>query len=466
MPDSGHDTTREALDRRGFLGASARVLSAAGGFRAVAARGLLAGLGGSGLVGCGSTEEKGSTGSKNDGGYGPLRSAGPELRLPDGFQYRVLGVEGSTMSDGHRTPAAHDGMAAFPLPGGNIRLIRNHEVRGGPGGRTGEIATAYDALGGGGTTSLEVEPDGERALVRDFLSLNGTVGNCAGGPTPWGSWLSCEETTTGLAAGFDRPHGYVFDVAADVEETLIAAPLPALGRFVHEAVAVDPITGIVYETEDRSTSGFYRFIPDTPDDLTSGQLQMLAIEGEDRFDTRTGMTIGGTFSARWVDILDSDPSSAEVDSLAVFRQGHDAGGAVFARLEGCWYDSGAIYLTATTGGTAGLGQVWRFRPGVGAEADELTLIFESYDPAVLEHPDNITISPSGGVLLAEDGAPGQYLRGLTPDGSIFDFAYNAASNSEFAGVTFSPDGETLFVNIQGRPAITLAIWGPWGDGPL
>ena len=186
-----------------------------------------------------------------DGGYGPLRTAGPDLMLPAGFQYRMIGVEGILMSDGNPTPRDHDGTAAFALPNGNIRLVRNHEetTRATPDGAFGDLSLAYDTTAPGGTTSLEIDP-ATREIVKDFVSLSGTYANCAGGLTPWATWLSCEETCRGNDSGYLKDHGYVFQVSAMAEEQGPAIPLKAMGRFFHEAIAVDPATGILYETED------------------------------------------------------------------------------------------------------------------------------------------------------------------------------------------------------------------------
>jgi secreted PhoX family phosphatase len=411
------------------------------------------------------------------GGYGPLRAAGAELALPEGFSYTVLSSTGKPMSDGNATPCAFDGMAAFVLPNGNVRLIRNHENRDGPDTAKvkGDASKAYDRKAGGGTTSLEVRvgKDGSVELVRDFVSLNGTIVNCAGGPTPWGSWLSCEESVEGRANGWAEEHGYIFEVPATAEATVAAVPLKAMGRFVHEAVAVDPATGIVYETEDRSpTAGFYRFIPAIRGLLAAGgHLQMLAVEGRRNYDTGTGQKIGAPLPARWLDIADPDPKGSNV-STGVFDQGYARGAARFARLEGCWYGDRSIYFHATNGGDAQVGQVWRYRPRA-ADHGELVLVFESPSPDVLDYPDNIAVSPRGGIVICEDGEGEQYLRGLTPEGAIFDLGKNLLNQSEFAGACFSPDGRVLFVNIQGATTDlgavagrTLAIRGPWERGAL
>jgi hypothetical protein len=397
------------------------------------------------------------------------------------------------MADGNPTPRAHDGMGAFPLPNGNIRLVRNHEDRDSARDATviGDPRSAYDHRGGGGTTSLEVEPHGERRLVRDFVSLNGTIVNCAGGLTPWGTWITCEETTAGPSLGWARKHGYCFEVPALAEETVsrpgearherpdapgpFGVPLPALGRFVHEAVAVDPRTGIVYLTEDQSAAGLYRFLPAVSGKLTlGGKLQMLTIEGQKSYDASRGQTAGEILPVSWVDIREPDPPAAEGDPRAVYRQGRSQGATRFERLEGCWFGRGSLFFNSTSGGDLSNGQVWQLVPGRDKSQDTLRLVYESPGADFLDGPDNLTVSPRGGLLICEDGGGTQLLRGLTLDGSVFDFAINLANTREFAGATYSPDGETLFVNLQGDTSSggpgnlgrTFAIWGPWGRGPL
>jgi secreted PhoX family phosphatase len=261
-------------------------------------------------------------------------------------------------------------------------------------------------------------------------------------------------------------------------------PLKAMGRFVHEALAVDPATQVIYLTEDQTAAGFYRFIPAARSRRMGvgslregGRLQALAIRDAAGFDTRKGQPGGASYRVRWVDIDEPDPS-ANLPG-AVFAQGAAKGGATFARLEGAWWGDGGVYFHATSGGDAGLGQVWRYKPGrdlAGGSADDggqLLLIYESRSRELLSSPDNITVSPRGGLVICEDAAGACHLRGLSAKGEIFPFAQNIFSPREFAGACFSPDGQILFVNIQGGTGVTpadfgmtFAIWGPWGEGGL
>ncbi len=404
------------------------------------------------------------------GALGPTRAVNTGeilLALPEGFQYTAFGRTGAIMSDGLPTPPDHDGMAAF-LVGDEVRLVRNHEVtRLGP--PIAPDGPSYDAVAAGGTTTLVVDPR-TRLPVRSFVSLSGTLINCAGGPTPWGSWISCEETTLGPGSGLRQRHGYCFEVPAAANGPVQPVPLRAMGRFVHEAIAVDPESGIVYLTEDNDgyVSGFFRFLPKEPGRLAAGgRLQMMSVRGAPNYDTRSGQEPGRILRVEWVDIPDPDPDVPDLARHAVFFQGARLGGAVFGRLEGAWYGGGLIYFDATSGGDVGKGQIFEYRPA--ASGGSLRLIYESSDPTELNGPDNLCLSPRGKALVVcEDCTAVQHIRGLTIDGAIFDFAENmvpAHERDEFAGATFSPDGETLFVNVQ-RPGITLAIWGDWARGPL
>jgi secreted PhoX family phosphatase len=374
------------------------------------------------------------------------------------------------MSDGTPTPGLHDGMATFRSRRGRTLLIRNHEL----GGSTDafNLDVAYDRFAGGGTTTLEF--DSRRGeLVSHYSSLSGTVRNCAGGPTPWGSWLTCEEAVDQPGSGNDlsEPHGYVFEVPAFGAAT--ARPLKAMGRFVHEAVAVDPYTSYVYETEDSNPSGFYRFVPARPGQLQQGgTLQMLAVSERPQYDTRTGQTQDEPLDVEWVAIDNADPNLPLEPS--VFAQGSAKGGARFARLEGAWWGHGKVYFVSTSGGNAGQGQIWEYEPS----SETLRLLFESPAAEVLNAPDNICVSPRGGLVLCEDGSGTEFIHGLTVDGTIFRFVQNNVvlngernafvgdfRGSEFAGATYSPDGRWLFFNVQ-SPGITFAVTGPWRKGAL
>lgn len=406
-------------------------------------------------------------------GYGPLQPARDEttglvlLHLPAGFRYLSFGWAGDPLQGGLTTPGAHDGMAAFPSSGHRIRLVRNHELRTGTAFAADPV---YDANGGGGTTTIEFDI-ASGAAVEGWASLAGTAVNCAGGPTPWGSWLSCEETVLGPGGenAYGMPHGYVFEVPSDGSAT--GEPYRAMGRFVHEAVSVDPETGIVYETEDQARAGFYRFIPEQPGRLGSGgRLEMLALENRPGADTRKGQASGVWEPVRWVPISEPDPNPIETDS--VHTQGVQGGGATFGRLEGTWHGNGRIYIVSTNGGDAECGQIWEYDPS----EERLALIFESPGAEVLDMPDNICVSPRGGLVLCEDGEGEDYVRGLTTEGEIFPFAKNNVilsgernglegdyRDGEFAGATYSPDGRWLFLNAQ-NPGISFAVTGPWASG--
>ena len=408
--------------------------------------------------------------------YGPLvpiaddATGLPLLWLPEGFRYRSFGWTGDLLNDGTPTPPLHDGMAALDAGNGRVRLIRNHELR---TGRSFSPDSTYDPGAGAGTTTVELEAD-TCEVTAAWASLSGTAVNCAGGPTPWGSWLSCEETVgePDRDNTLERKHGYIFEVP--LEGGSIAEPLRSMGRFRHEAVAVDPSTSIVYETEDQGDrSGFYRFLPNEPGRLAAGgRLQMLCLSETEEPDMRTGQVVGRWRGVHWVDIGDPDPE--ECGPHSVSDQGRDHRAARFTRLEGAWYGAGRIVFVSTDGGNAEQGQVWEYDP----QGDRLRLLFESPGANVVNMPDNICVSPRGGLLLCEDGVGPQFVHGLTVDGQVFQFARNNVvlagerneiegdfRDREFAGATYSPDGRWLFFNVQ-APGISFAVTGPWEAGAL
>lgn len=419
------------------------------------------------LAGGGSTAEAASS----TAGYGPLTNKG-DLWLPDRFRYKIISTEGDLMTDGNPTPSMFDGMAAFEGPRNTTVLIRNHENR----ERAGEIPVVVpeglrwdkQKLGSGayryngGNTKLILNNRNE--VLSSFAVLGGTSTNCAGGKMPWGSWIASEEI---VSEGGER-HGYNFEIDADATGPVLAVPIVAAGRMVHEAVAWH--RGILYETEDRGTdAALYRFLPNgkprKPGDLAAmgGELQALKIVGLPNFNTSNrppSMPVGRAFPVEWTGALSPDPATD------VLRQEAKANGsALFDRQEGIWVGNGRVYFACTSGGSAGAGQVFEYDPGRA----ELTLLYESPGPDQLESPDNLVVTPFGDLLLCEDGDDPQYVRGLTRRGRIYDFARTSTRNSEFAGACFDPDGSTLFVNQQGSPAaggtgekgVTYAITGPW-----
>lgn len=385
-----------------------------------------------------------------NGGPALLPHPSGVLDLPEGFELTVLQRAGAAMSDGLRVPERPDGMGCFAgVTPGTLVLMRNHELEGSGGAHDPGAAPpeAYDPEAVGGVTRLLVD-----AVTLEVLSSNlvltGTRRNCAGGASPWG-WLTCEED---VSSG----HGFVFlcDPAAD--RVAPAVRISAWGRMNHEAAVVDPDSGIAYLTEDRPDSCFYRFVPELPDAVpgpgSTGRLQALRIVGEPARDMNVGVADGARFEVDWVDLEDAESPG---DDLRVQARG--LGAAVFRRGEGIFLHAGAVFFTATTGGPAEAGQVWRHEPA----SNLLELIAQSPDRSVLDMPDNLCVAPWGDIVLAEDGRwPDQYVRVLTADGRILDLARNALSSAEIAGVCFSPSGDTLFLNLQGE-GITLAIRGPF-----
>jgi uncharacterized protein len=402
------------------------------------------------------------------------------LELPEGFNAKVISRWGDKMSDGFLVPGLPDGMAAFDVKG-KVVLVRNHENRPATpkNGAFGEdfalLSKArkkdfYDygfgkSPGLGGTSTL-VFDEQNQTLEKQYLSLAGTIRNCAGGPTPWNSWITCEEDTTKKGSSTETDHGYNFEVPAAARKLVSPVPLKDMGRFNHEAICVDPATGIVYQTEDRGDSLIYRFIPKQAGKLhRGGTLQALSIKGQRSLDTRnwegTQLNVGEPHDVEWITMTDIDSPE---DDLRM--RGHSQGAALFARGEGMWFGRNEVFFACTNGGSKKSGQVFKYIPGTNEgkpnESDspgKLILFAEPNDTDILKFCDNLTVAPWGDVVLVEDSKD-SYIRGITPAGKIYNIGRNIGSDSELAGACFSPSGKTLFVNVQGD-GLTLAITGPW-----
>ncbi|WP_328394990.1 PhoX family protein [Streptomyces sp. NBC_00390] len=444
---------------------------------------------GAGIVFSGAFSElfAGTAAARGHAGYGPL-VADPAglLDLPKGFRYRVLSREGDPLRSGEGpVPSNHDGMAAFAGRRGRVHLVRNHENRhnGKLGVPTVEGLT-YDPAGKGGCTALTL--DGRDNVLSERVAIAGTAVNCAGGPTPWGTWLTCEETEDKAGTnGYTKDHGYIFEVDGADPRRTGAVPLTAMGRFQHEAVAVDPRSGIVYETEDaflRPFGLFYRFLPNRPLGGTGslragGTLEAMRVPGVP--DLSGIQEPGASFDRiEWVPVPDS-----QARQTPVRLQDFGPRGITHAqKLEGCYWGGSSVYFVSSFAhsaeGSAGdhFGQVWKYEP----QRRRLTLVI-AFGPDTDvqlpgESPDNICLAPGGGLMVSEDGGGAQHVYGLTRRGEVYPMARNAQAITsaatagggapeetewgEFAGATFSPDGATMYVNCY-TPGTTFAITGPW-----
>ena len=432
-------------DRRKFLGLTGVAFSA-----------VLA-------AGC-STTGRSALATASANRFGPLQpDPAGVLDLPEGFSYRVISRLGDMMDDGEGVPDAADGMGCFDLGNGKISLVRNHELRPDRAAPV-SVSPAFDtvqrsllALPGGTTTiildaeTLEVE--------RQYRSLAGTIRNCAGGVTPWNTWLTCEENTSRADGRINQDHYWVFEVPADSGGLVDPVPLTAMGRFNHEAACVDPASGMVYLTEDRDDSILYRFIPAERGNLAAGgTLQALVIAGvaDTRNQNGAAMAARTAYAGTWITL---DNVEAPEDDLRL--RGAAAGAAVFARGEGIWMGEGQMYFTATSGGAAGEGQIFRLAPRSNGP-DMVEMFYQSPAQSEFSYGDNLTIAPFGDLIVCEDqysDTVDNYLRGITPAGEAYAFG-RIRIQTEPAGACFSPDGRTLFVNAY-APTMTLAITGPW-----
>lgn len=416
-------------------------------------------------------------------GFGPLldEPSGP-MRVPRGFRCTKFSATGEEMADGLLVPGKHDGMAAFTGPDGRTLIVRNHELESHQAdlGAFGPDRSRLDRIPAkkiydrghniepnlGGTTTLVFNTRTQQ-LESHFLSLAGTVRNCAGGPTPWGTWITCEEVNPDAEPHAEQPHGFNFEVTPSATPGLVdPIPLKAMGRFRHEAVAIDPRSGAVYQTEDISDGLLYRFLPHAPGRLAAGgRLQALALVDWPSPHTTNWLEphfpVGSPQRVRWLDLDDVESPAGDLR-----LRGAAAGAAIFARGEGAWHGHDSVFFAMTNGGSAGLGQIFRYRPspfeGTPRESENpgtLELFSEPNDSELLRNCDNVTVAPWGDLVLCEDTSGICRVIGVTPKGEYYVIAAGV-TDGELAGACFSPDGSTLFVNVQ-TPGYTVAITGPW-----
>ena len=416
-----------------------------------------------------------------DIGYGPLiEDPAGVLDLPRGFRYRILSREGTVRPDGLPVPSRFDGMGVFADRRGGSRLVRNHECS--PTSKIpvrGPAEFTYDPAGAGGTSTLRVDRHGRAS---EHISLAGTAINCSGGRSPWGSWLTCEETEDKAGTnGYTKDHGFIFEVDAhDERRNRHPVPLKAMGRFQHEAVAIDPRTGIVYETEDAFVAplgSLYRFLPNRPRGCygslrAGGELQALHVPG--LADMSTIQEPGTTFRGiEWMTVPDPLATTESVRAQDYPKQltgGYKLEGAWWGVRERCVYFVSSFARTELGSVRNHDGQVWRYDPR--RNTLRLEIVFTRPTPGPenpeFDAPDNICMSPYGGLMMCEDGIGDAYMLGTTRHGEVFHFARNRInlgtaeepSYGELAGVGFSADGRTMFFNVY-EPGTTFAVTGPW-----
>ncbi|WP_431999184.1 alkaline phosphatase PhoX [Streptomyces sioyaensis] len=475
-------TRRDFAKRSGYTGAGVVIAGSVGALGTAP-----------GALAMGTAQDR-ADGHGPDTGYGPL-VPDPEgiLALPEGFSYRIITRSGVTkLESGEFTPSNHDGTATFDGPRRTTLLVNNHELKGPRSDWQYPVPLAdglvYDPAASGGCTVVEVHR--QEGSVAEWVGIAGTSQNCAGGRTPWDTWLTCEENADKAGQhGMTKDHGYVFEVDPfDRRANQDPKPLKALGRYEHEAVVVDTRSGDLYLTEDASGPNglFYRWVP--PHGFRHGRMQLRKLaddagvllapkcyDANGRFvdDLSRATRTGTVYGVDWVEVPERDAQSAPV------REQFGEGEVTRARkLEGMWWADGGAYIVASYARAESPvqhdGQVWFYNPRRRTLTLKVLLGVNMHPHAdgAFDGPDNITVSPYGGLIIAEDGEGVQHLFGATECGRTYSLARNELNIgsaaepkfSEFTGVVFSPDGRTLFANIQ-TPGIMLAITGPWRRQP-
>ncbi|MFF9196064.1 alkaline phosphatase PhoX [Streptomyces sp. NPDC014779] len=347
------------------------------------------------------------------GPYGALGAADANgIQLPAGFTSRVIARSGQTVPGTSYTwHNAPDGGACFADGTGWI-YVSNSEIN--PGG--GASAVRFNSSG---------------AVTGAYRILSNTRQNCAGGRTPWNTWLSCEEVSLGYVYETD-PYG----VKAAVQR-------PALGRFKHEAAAADPVRRAIYLTEDETDGCFYRFLPTTWGDLSSGTLQVF----------KAGTGTSGTFS--WQNVPDPDGAPTTTRNQV-------SGAKRFNGGEGCYYADDTVWFT-----TKGDNRVWQVNLAAGTYELAYDDSLVPGGAAPLTGVDNVTGSASGDLYVAEDGGNMEICL-ITPDDLVTPFLrINGQSGSEITGPAFSPDGSRLYFSSQrgttgsSSGGITYEVTGPF-----
>ncbi|MFJ8647323.1 alkaline phosphatase PhoX [Streptomyces sp. NPDC093546] len=347
------------------------------------------------------------------GPYGALGAADANgIRLPSGFTSRVIARSGqrvgSTSYTWHNAP---DGGACFADGTGWIYVSNS------------EISST------GGASAIKFSATG--AITGAYRILSNTNRNCAGGATPWNTWLSCEEVDT----------GYVYET--DPWGVKAAVRHPAMGRFNHEAAAADPVRKVIYLTEDKSDGCFYRFVPATWGDLSTGTLQVL----------KAGTATSGTFT--WANVPDPDGSPTATRSQV-------SGAKKFNGGEGCYYANDTVWFT-----TKGDNRLWRLNLTTNTYELAYDDSLVTSGTAPLTGVDNVTGASSGDLYIAEDGGS-MDICVVTPDDVVAPFLrIEGQSGSEICGPAFSPDGKRLYFSSQrgttgtSSGGITYEVTGPF-----